>query len=211
MLEINKLFLMITSNATKTVIPGFEDFASKFLGVLKTPEWHKAQNDFNSSKKIFTVGNGGNLAVCDHGAIDIARLTNKNATAPGSGILASSLINDVSHDLWVKNWLSISMRSMTEENKKESMIIGVSSSGYSKNICLALDHALQSGFKACLISAKEPKITGEYNTIILDVNEYHTSEVLTLSLFYQLIHGAGFKCPSISNSLDRNKIDDYSF
>jgi len=103
------------------------------------------------------------------------------------------------------------MRSMTEQNKKESMIIGVSSSGYSKNICLALDHALQSGFNACLISAKEPKIKGSYNTIILDVDEYHTSEVLTLSLFYQFIHGAGFKCPSISNSLDRNKIDDYSF
>lgn len=201
---------MITSTSPG-VIPGFENFASKFLGVLETPEWQKAQSDFNASKNILTVGNGGNLAVCDHGAIDIARLTNKNATAPGSGILASSLINDVSHDLWVKNWLSISMRSMTEQNKKESMIIGVSSSGYSKNICLALDHALQSGFNACLISAKEPKIKGSYNTIILDVDEYHTSEVLTLSLFYQFIHGAGFKCPSISNSLDRNKIDDYSF
>ena len=47
----------------------------------------KAQEDFNISKNILTVGNGGNLAVCDHGAIDIARLTNKNSSAPGREFL----------------------------------------------------------------------------------------------------------------------------
>ena len=56
------------------------------------------------------VGNGGNLAVADHAAIDVARLTNKAAFAPGSGILASSLIHETSHDQWVKNWVAISMR-----------------------------------------------------------------------------------------------------
>ena len=191
-------------------IPGFEDFSNKFSNIIKSDSWNKAQKDFNDSKNILTVGNGGNLAVCDHGAIDIARLTNKNSSAPGSGILASSLINDTSHDLWVKNWLSISMRSMTDQNKKESMLIGVSSSGYSKNICLALNLAMQNGFKTLLISAQEPKIKGNYNIIILDVDEFHTSEVLTLSLFYQLIHGAGFDCPTISQSSSRKLISDYT-
>ena len=101
--------------------------------------------------------------------------------------LANSLINDTSHELWVKNWLSISMRSMTSQNKEETMIIGVSSSGYSKNICLALELAKENNLKTLLISLKDPKIRGTYNTVILDVNEFHTSEVLTLSLFYQLI------------------------
>lgn len=154
------------------VIPGFEDFSIKFKEIIDTKEWSKAQEDFNISKNILTVGNGGNLAVCDHGAIDIARLTNKNSSAPGSGILASSLINDTSHELWVKNWLSISMRSMSDQNKRESMIIGVSSSGYSKNICLALDLAIENNFKTLLISAQKPKIIGDYNTIILNVNEF---------------------------------------
>lgn len=149
------------------------------------------------------------MAVCDHGAIDIARLTDKNASAPGSGILASSLINDATHDLWVKNWLAISMRSMTEQNKNETMLIGVSSSGYSKNICLALNLASENNMKTLLISAQEPKIKGNYNTIKLNVNEYHTSEVLTLSLFYQLIHEAGFACPTISDSNDRQLLSDY--
>ncbi|MDC2974972.1 hypothetical protein OAX47_02120 [Prochlorococcus sp. AH-736-K09] len=191
-------------------IPGFEDFSEKFQKIINSSNWIKAQEDFNLAKNILTVGNGGNLAVCDHGAIDIARLTNKNSSAPGSGILASSLINDASHDLWVQNWLSISMRSMTPENKSETMLIGVSSSGYSKNICLALNLAIKNNLKTLLISAQEPKLKGEYNTVVLDVNEYHTSEVLTLSLFYQLIHGAGFVCPSISQSSERELISDYS-
>ena len=193
------------------MIPGFIDFANILQKVINSNIWGKVQSDFNSCSRILTVGNGGNLAVCDHGAIDIARLTNKSASAPGSGILASSLINDVSHDEWVKNWLSISLRGLSDQLISETMLIGVSSSGYSKNICKALDLALERGCKACLISAVESKVSGEYNTVVLGVNEYHTSEVLTLSLFYQLIHGSGFTCPSIEESAKRNKIDDYTY
>ena len=191
-------------------IPGFADFQGKFNTVINTEAWEKCQLDFNSSNRILAVGNGGNLAVCDHGAIDIARLTNKSATAPGSGILASSLINDVSHNAWVKNWLSIMTRGFDQSHLNQTMLIGVSSSGYSKNICLALDHALSLGCKATLISAQKPHIVGDYNTVILDVDEYHTSEVLTLTLFYQLIHGANFSCPTITDSVKRNVIDDYT-
>ena len=193
------------------VIPGFSSFGTIFESLIQSDIWEKIQSDFNFCSRILTVGNGGNLAVCDHGAIDIARLTNKSASAPGSGILASSLINDVSHDQWVKNWLSICLRGLSDDLIEKTMIIGVSSSGYSKNICLALDHALEKGCKACLISAQVPHIKGDYNTLILNVDEYHTSEVLTLSLFYQLIHGAGFICPSISKSAKRKKIDDYTY
>jgi phosphoheptose isomerase len=192
------------------IINGFENFYLKFAEIIQSESWIKCQNDFNSSTKVLAVGNGGNLAVCDHGAIDIARLTNKNATAPGSGILASSLINDASHDLWVKNWLSITIREYSREQLSNIMLIGVSSSGYSKNICIALDEAVNIGCKAVLISAQNPKIDGTYNTIVLDVNEYHTSEVLTLALFYQLIYGAGFTCPTIADSTSRNLIDDYT-
>lgn len=194
------------------VIPGFANFGEKFESILNSKEWLKLEKDFINSKRIFLVGNGGNLAVCDHGAIDISRLTNKSAVAPGSGILASSLINDTTHDLWVKNWLQICLRGLDEQHITDSLLIGVSSSGYSKNICLALDYALSKNCKAALISARSPKISGSYNCVELDVEEYHTSEVLTLSLFYQLIHSAGFRCPDIEESSNiKDKIIDYSF
>ena len=193
------------------LINGFSKFSQVLEKVTLSEIWNKVQKDFNDCSRILTVGNGGNLAVCDHGAIDIARLTNKSASAPGSGILASSLINEASHEKWVRNWLSISLRGLTKDLISKTMLIGVSSSGFSKNICLALDFALEQGCKACLISAKEPYIKGNYNKVVLDVDEFHTSEVITLSLFYQLIHGAGFKCHSINDSIKRNEIDDYKF
>ena len=189
------------------MINGFDNFTQKFTAVLGSRQWSRLQSDFIASSRILLVGNGGNLAVCDHGAIDIARLTNKSATAPGSGILASSLINDASHDLWVKKWLEISLRGLDQPLINKTLMIGVSSSGFSKNICLALDHAMKVGCKTALITATMPKISGTYNTVLLNVDEYHVSEVLTLALIYELIHGAGFVCPSISIASSDKPID----
>ena len=104
-------------------VTGFETFTADFERITSSNVWQDVQSDFNYCTRILTVGNGGNLAVCDHGAIDISRLTDKSATSPGSGILASSLINDTSHDLWVKNWLAISMRSMSPQNKSETLYL----------------------------------------------------------------------------------------
>ena len=42
---------------------------------LSTKAWEKAQDDFNRSKTIYIIGNGGNLAVADHGSVDITRLS----------------------------------------------------------------------------------------------------------------------------------------
>ena len=72
------------------MIIGFDNFSEKFSTVVQSDSWKQAESDFSSSTRILAVGNGGNLAVCDHGAIDIARLTNKSASAPGSGILLFS-------------------------------------------------------------------------------------------------------------------------
>jgi len=192
------------------LIPGFEVFTTRFDSTICSDEWQILQEDFNTSNRILLAGNGGNLAVCDHGAIDIARLTNKSASAPGSGILASSLINDVSHDCWVRNWIEISLRGLDQGHISNVLFVGVSSSGYSKNICLALDYAHGLGCRTALISARYPKLSGAYNKVILDVGEYHTSEVLTLALIYELIHSSGFSCPSIDSSVSSNDLIDYS-
>lgn len=182
------------------LIPGLEELPKALNRAVASKSWQLLSEDFSRCNRILLVGNGGNLAVCDHGAIDISRLTNKCASAPGSGILASSLINDTSHDLWVKNWVNISLRGLDDSIIASTLVIGVSSSGYSKNICAGLDYASSKGAKAYLISAVKPKILGEFSAVTLDVDQYHTAEVITLALIYQLIHESGFPCPSISNS-----------
>jgi len=183
-----------------SLISGLDRVGKVLSNVTQSDPWRLLSQSFAESNRILLVGNGGNLAVCDHGAIDISRLTDKFASAPGSGILASSLINDTSHDLWVKNWIKISLRGLEESAVASTLAIGVSSSGYSKNICSGLDYAHSQGVNAFLISAVKPKILGHFAYITLDVDEYHSAEVITLALIYQLIHESGFSCPTISKS-----------
>jgi len=198
---------MSKSDQQLNLIDGINSFQPSFHRIVASDPWKQLQIDFNRSTRILLAGNGGNLAVCDHGAIDIARLTNKSAAAPGSGILASSLINDVNHDQWVKNWFKIATRGLDSKHIANTLLIGISSSGKSFNICEALSCALELGASACLISAVQPKREGQYNTVIMDIGEYHTSEILALALVYQLIHGSGFKCPPIEASLSTPTID----
>ena len=176
--------------------------------VIESEEWLKAQTDFNKSKTIFIIGNGGNLAVADHGSVDITRLSKKLAIAPGSGIVATSVIGDTSIDTWFLNWLKAHIEVMSHEDRSKSMVIGVSSSGTASNICSCLSYAQSNSLKTLMISARNNvKQFHSFNTVELGSDYYHTGEVLSLFLFYQLIHGSGSSCPSISGKVGQPSFD----
>ena len=176
--------------------------------VIESEEWLKAQNDFNKSKTIFIIGNGGNLAVADHGSVDITRLSKKLAIAPGSGIVATSVIGDTSIDTWFLNWLKAHIEVMSHEDRSKSMVIGVSSSGTASNICSCLSYAQSNSLNTLMISARNNvKQFHSFNTVELGSDYYHTGEVLSLFLFYQLIHGSGSSCPSISGKVGQPSFD----
>ena len=63
----------------------------------------KAQKDFNKSKIIFIVGNGGNLAVADHGSVDITRLSDKLAICPAVEYWPHLLLGTVAL-IYFYNW-----------------------------------------------------------------------------------------------------------
>ena len=176
----------------------------KFEETLKHPSWVELEETYRNCSRISFFGNGGNLAVADHAAIDTSRLTNKLGLCPGSGILASSLINDKGHDKWLEKWVEITSRGLTDEIMKKSLFIGISSSGKSENVVSALNYASDIGANSFLITASDIKTNKNINFKFcnLKVDEYHSSEVFTLLLTYQLIHSGGFSCPSISNSSD---------
>ena len=46
-----------------------------------------------------------------------------------------------------------------------------------------------------------------FNTVELGSDYYHTGEVVSLLLFYQLIHGSGCECPSISLKIGKESFD----
>ena len=73
-----------------------ENISERFIEIVRSPEWIEFQEKFNNCDDIYVLGHGGNLAVADHTAVDITRLSNgqKNAICPGSGVVATSFIND---------------------------------------------------------------------------------------------------------------------
>ncbi len=179
-------------------IVDFENFDKKFETIINSKEWSLLEDKFKKAKFIFIFGNGGNMGVADHAAIDISRLTDKNALCPGSGVRATSIIGDTNFEDWFKNWVEMTSRGI---NPKDCLAIGLScsSTGASSNsIVNALDWCVDKGIGTCLFSATEKS---NLNKEIIHINQdtvyYHTSEVLSLALTYQLTHSAGFKCPSI--------------
>ena len=179
----------------------------KFNKIINQSSWLALENTYQRCSRISIFGNGGNLAVADHAAIDTSRLTNKLGLCPGSGILASSLINDIGHDKWLNKWVEITSRGLTKDILKNSLFIGISSSGKSENVVSALNYATSIGSNSFLITASAIKTKQEINFAYcdLDLDEYHSAEVMTLLLTYQLIHSSGFKCPPISKSTYEEK------
>ena len=133
----------------------FENIGDRFVSVVETKEWQELQEKFNSCDDIYVLGHGGNLAVADHAAVDMTRLSNgtKNAICPGSAIVATSFINDTSFDQWMVNWLSARTTTRTKGQMKKSLVLGVSSSGNSTDIIKALQWAKDNHMEIAMITS----------------------------------------------------------
>lgn len=179
-------------------IVDMENLQDKFYRIMDSKEWKSLETDFINSDHIFIVGNGGNLSIADHAAVDISRLTNKNAICPGSGIVATSIISDNSFEVWFTKWIEQRLRFLDPSGV---LVLGMSCSttgASSASLVSALTMAFDHGAKCHMICAQEKKekVPG-INFINQEVKYYHTSEVISTMMFYQLIHIAGFECPSI--------------
>ena len=185
-----------------------ENFESKFEKIIKSQEWKLLEQYFKKAKHVFIFGNGGNLAIADHAAIDITRLTDKNASAPGSGITATSIVGDKDAESWLKTWVEYKSRGI---NPEDCLAIGLSCSTTgtsSAAIMRALVYANDNGISSAIISA-QPKANVDDGIVAIsqDVSLYHTSEILTLALTYQLTHSAGFECPSVFKKARARKFE----
>lgn len=182
-----------------------EDIGGKFFKVVDSKEWKEFQEKYNKCKDIYVLGHGGNLAVADHTAIDLTRLsmkagTGKNAVCPSSATVATSLINDSNFDEWMVEWLKMRTITKTTEQIKGSLVYAISSSGTSVDSIKALEWASKNGMQTVCVTGKPLPVEIEGLTqVVLDTKYYHTGEVLTLLLQYQLTHGSGASCPAIKS------------
>jgi phosphoheptose isomerase len=208
---------------TETDYINIENIGVRFTEIVSSPEWQRLQADYNASSDIYVLGHGGNMGVADHSAVDMTRLSNgtKNAMCPGSCVVATSLINDVGWNQWMVAWLQQRTSTRTNDQIKNSLVYGISSSGNSPDVLKALQWASDNGMKTVLVTGKE--ITSEIeglNQVVLGTDYYHTTEVLTLLLQYQLTHGSGNECPPIGKNspeeltklnLEKTKIRENSY
>lgn len=184
-----------------------EDIQEKFIDVVNSSAWLDLQEKFNNCKDVYVLGHGGNLAVADHTAIDITRLSGgqKNAICPGSATVVTSLINDTNFDDWMTAWLKLVTANKTRDDLKKSLVYGISSTGTSKDVLRALEWANSAGMNISLITGRQSNSNIDNLTeVVLNTNYYHTAEVLTLILQYELTHGSGRECPEIG----KNKQED---
>ena len=53
------------------------------------------------------------------------------------------------------------------------------------------------GYTTALITAKTSKEINSKIEVVTETKTYHESEIMALTLCYQLVHGFGYTCPSI--------------
>lgn len=185
----------------------FENIEEKFDKTLETKEWKKLEKDFSSSSDIYLVANGGLWAVANHAADDCSRLfakanIQKSISTLESQCLMTSIANDYGYNNLFLSWLELQRK--TGKMKEDAMVIALSCSGGSKNVVSCCHWAEKNGYKTAMIAGQNREVLGsKINNIVLDCKYFHTVEVLTLILFYDLIHSCGAECPSISDEVIR--------
>jgi phosphoheptose isomerase len=186
----------------------FENIEEKFEKTLTTKEWEQFVKDFKESDDIYIVANGGLWAVGNHAADDCTRLfakagIKKHISTMESQCLMTSIANDYGYNNLFLNWLDLAKQTGKMDGKKV-MIIALSCSGNSKNVISCLHWAEKNGFKSVLISGARSQVVPDViNVVNLDCKYFHTVEVLTLILFYDLIHTCGAQCPTIKDEVVR--------
>jgi len=184
-----------------------ENIESKFHSIIKSQGWNDYVKQLNSVDDVYVIGNGGNWAVGSHGAIDNLKMSkDKRFFSPDSTAYVTAASNDWGYDNLFLNWLKHQNKNGDLYNGKV-MVLGLSSSGNSENIIRALRWASDAGIPTCLITGQKSKELEKYptiNTVEVDlgVQYYHSAELLTLWLFYEMVHVTGATCPKFVDRKD---------
>jgi len=181
----------------------FENIESKLDGVLQSPDYQKLVDKIKANKKIYFIGNGGLGYVGAHGAADMSRLIPGKAfySFDSAGFITSNA-NDFGFDSLFVRWLETIVQDI--EKPEDVLIIGMSCSGNSKNVVDALAWGHDLGYSTHMVSGvKSKKLLPHLEELVLDCKYFHTVEVLSLMMFYDLIIKCGSHCPTIAKENER--------
>ncbi len=174
----------------------FENIESKCKEATNTEEYRSLTSKINIAKKIFILGNGGLHFVSSHMSTDLSRLIpDKSAYSFDSNGYITSNANDHGFEKIFTRWLETIA---SVEKPEECLVIGLSCSGNSINVVDALHWANDKGMATFMITGQPSEVLSEkIEELSFNCDYFHTVEVATMMLFYDLIHQTDNKCPSI--------------
>jgi phosphoheptose isomerase len=188
-----------------------ENIESKFHSLINTKVWNDFCEDLKGVDDVYVIGNGGSWAIATHGANDNFKMTsNKRFFSLDSQSFITAAANDWGYENLFLSWLE-RMNKNGDIFNGRSMILGVSSSGNSENIIKCLKWGSDNKVKTALLTGKKSKKLKAHpnvntNEIVLDVDYYHNAEILSLWLFYEMVHVVGNECPEINKDKEnKNK------
>lgn len=180
----------------------FENIENKIQEVVQSEAYAELVDSIRNAKKIFLIGNGGLHYVASHMSTDMSRLIpDKTCYSFDNVGFITSNANDHGYEHIFERWLETTAM---VEDPNECLIVGMSCSGNSTNIINALHWGDDNGFHTFMMSGqKSKKLRDSIKELIYDCEYFHTVEVMTMMLFYEMIHQTGNHCPSINQEKKR--------
>ena len=174
----------------------FENIETRLTEKAATDEYKILIDKVNKAKKIFLIGNGGLHYVASHMATDLSRLIPDKAVFSFDSVgFITSNANDHGYENLFARWLETVAG---VEDPDAVLVIGLSCSGNSANVVNGLHWAADNNFDTFMISGEtSDHLRDDIDELSLHCNYFHTVEVMTMMLFYDLIHRTGNHCPSI--------------
>jgi D-sedoheptulose 7-phosphate isomerase len=138
----------------------------------------KAGEMLKGVKKIFFVGNGGSNSICSHMYEDFAKIGGFRTYAFSDAALITCFANDYGYENAMKEWLKIYI-------EPGDLLVAISSSGNSPNICNAAALAKEKGAGLITLSGFNP---GNKLRALGDINFYiECSNYGVVECFHQVI------------------------
>ncbi len=185
----------------------FENITDKCEKAINSREYNELIKKVKNAKKIYLLGNGGLHYVSSHMATDMTRLIpDKVAFSYDSVGFITSSANDFGFNELYVRWLETIAGI---EDSSQCLVVGMSCSGNSANVVKALHWSHERNFETFMISGQKSEILNyKISELNLNCEYFHTVEVLSMMIFYDLIHQTDNKCPSIRGEKNRMKNSD---
>ena len=168
-------------------LQNIEDTTDKDTIKKVTKIWrHEYQKHVGIGKRIFMIGNGGSCAIAEHISTDLNKRCKVKATTLSNNSLLTALTNDYGQNNTFVEWMKMNHFGQTD------FLVAISSSGKSKNILYALDHAsdcLALTFSIFGMKGLDPFPTHslEHNYIHIDSHNYGVIELTSEIILHGIV------------------------